>query len=1175
MSKHFTHLHLHTEYSLLDGAIRIDDLMALGKKEGWKSVGMSDHGNIFGAVRFFQEAKKAGIKPILGCEMYLTPSIYEKDAQEKYFHLIVIVQNKAGYKNLCRLMAASYQEGFYFKPRIDYDLLEKYNEGLIISTACVGGHIPTLLREGNFAEAEKWIDWGLRIFGRERFFLELMPCDIEKQKTTNDLLVEWGKKKGVDCIVTGDAHYLAEEDHEAHEVLLSIQTKHKLSDPDRMTFGEFRGYVKSAQYMLEQFPDNQDAVWRTGEIADRCTFDFETDKLFFPQYPVPEGHTTDSYFAYLCQVGLDSLIAAGRIPTEQLKNYQERLDEEVSLIIKMGYVGYFLIVGDFIQWAKRQGIPVGPGRGSAAGSLVAWALEITNVDPIKYNLLFERFLNPERVSMPDIDIDFCIERREDVINYVKDKYGHDAVCQIITFGTMMAKGVIKDVARTLGFPFQDANHLTELVPDQIKITLQEALEQAPDLKKMADTNPAVAHLLEICFKLEGVTRHASKHAAGVVISPEPLRDVLPLYIPPKTNELVAQFAMTELETIGYLKMDFLGLKNLTIIARALASIEQRHGIKIDLDALKLEDAKTLELVAAGKTSAVFQFESSGLKDVLRKLKPSRFEDLIAVNALYRPGPLGSGMVDDFIERRHGRKKTTFAFPELEPILGETYGVIVYQEQVMKIASVIAGYSLGSADILRRAMGKKKADVMAEQKKLFVAGAIAGKFDAKKAGDLFDLMAYFAGYGFNKSHSTAYALIAYQTAYLKAHYPAEFMAAVLSLETSDPDQFRFYLQETHEMGITLIAPDINRSHADFVPIDGGIIFGLRGIRNVGGTALEEIQKIRTQSPFTDLSDFCVRVDLRVVNKRTIESLIYAGAFDLLPGNRAQKIAELDTIIAQAHAQKEREATGQLDLFSLFSAPAVSSGASGPQGNGKALYTYAPREDFTVKEKLAKEKEVVGFYLSDHPLLTYKSTLGVIAYDSAEKLKLRTEEGGSEPFVVLPILIHEKKDIVTKKGDKMAFLMGEDLSGSVEVVVFPLTYKKAADLLATESEVLVLGRLSLDSPGACKIKAEAVYSLSESLWTNKIFGKARLHLTSDQCSPEYLTELKSQLEKEPKSAISLGLTIIFPDEAGERELKTPYRIVPRAELFSLYPGLKLTCEEPKRPAPASFRPQLPRE
>jgi len=1107
MSKHFTHLHLHTEYSLLDGAIRIKDLIKLAKEQEWKAAGISDHGNIFGAVKFFQEAKKANIKPILGCEMYLTPDIAIKDAKAKYHHILVIVQNKDGYQNLCRLMHLAYQEGFYFKPRIDYRALETYNKGLIISTACLGGHIPSLFRHGEDAEAEKWITWGLDVFGKERFFLELMPSDknipelsgsaqCKKQELTNKKLIAAGKKLGVDCIVTEDAHYLYEDDHEAHEVLLSVQTKHLITDPDRMTFGDFRGHIKTTQELLDAFPNQHDAIWRTGEIANRCEFDFETGKLFFPKYPVPEKYTEETFFAHLCKKGLDHLKKTGFIPADQNKHYDARLKEEVNLITNMGYVGYFLIVSDFIRWAKEHHIPVGPGRGSVAGSLVAWALQITSVDPLKYNLLFERFLNPERVSMPDIDIDFCVEKRENVINYVKDKYGHDAVCQIITFGTMMAKGVIKDVARALGFPFQDANNLTNLVPDQLKITLKECLKQEPRFGELMESKPEVKHLMQICFKLEGLTRHASKHAAGVVISPEPLKNVLPLYIPAKTDELVTQYAMTELETLGFLKMDFLGLKNLTIIDRALKAIENNHDIKLDLDKLPLDDVKTFELIAQGKTSCVFQFESSGIKEVLYKLHPSKFEDLIAVNALYRPGPLGSGMVDDFIERRHGRKRTTYQFPELEPVLGETYGVIVYQEQVMKIASVIAGYSLGAADILRRAMGKKKTNVMAEQKKQFIAGAKKRNFDAKKSEELFDLMSYFAGYGFNKSHSTAYALIAYHTAYLKANYATEFMAAVLSFETSDPDKLSFYLQEARDMGIKILPPDINTSNAYFTAIKDEIRFGLKGIKNVGSTAIELIVQERDKKPFRDLFDFCKRIDMRTVNKRIIESLVCAGAFDLAPGYRSQKMEELEKIMQLAHDEKEREKTGQMDLFGIKR-----------MNSETRAYTFSPQPEWSDREKLAKEKEMIGFYLSAHPLTAYKPLLDALPATSYKTLldTLTNTSLKQEPIVTTIGLLQDYKTIITKRGDKMAFAHFEDLSGSCEVILFPRVFKQTELLLHSFTEFIIIGNLDIGHTQQCKIKANNIIPL-EQIFEHKLIEFAELTLPYSINNNEHIEALR---------------------------------------------------------------------
>jgi DNA polymerase III subunit alpha len=1056
MDKHFTHLHLHTDYSLLDGAITIDKLIHFGKQNKFKALAMSDHGNIFGAVKFFQQAAKAGIKPILGMEAYFTEDARLKNVDNKYYHLILIVQNAQGYKNLCKLISFSYQEGFYFKPRIDYKVLEEHAEGLIVTSACLGGHIPTLLMQNNYEEADKRIDWFLRVFGEDRFYLEVQPEDQHEQKILNEKIFDISKRKGIACVAAGDCHYVSADDREAHEVMLAIQTHHKITDPDRFTFGDCRVHMRTTEEMLELFKEHEDAVWASGRIADMCDFKFETGKLFFPQFDIPQEYTQDSYFTELCQQGLQKLFDADRIAGEHSDVYRARLEEEIALIITMGFVGYFLVVSDFIQWARNNGIPVGPGRGSAAGSLVAWALQITDIDPIKYNLLFERFLNPERVSMPDIDIDFCIEGRDAVINYVRDKYGHDKVCQIITFGTMMAKGVIKDVARALGFPFEDSNALTELIPDQLKITLKEALEQEPKLKELVTNNPNVGRLFDLALRLEGITRHASKHAAGIVISPEPISAVLPVYVPPKTTDLVTQYAMTELESLGFLKMDFLGLKNLTLINRVVALIKRNHALELDITKLPLDDPKTFALVSKGDTSGVFQLESDGLKDVLRRLQPATFEDIIAVNALYRPGPLGSGMVDDFIERKHGRQKISYVFQELEPILQETYGVIVYQEQVIKIASTIAGYTLGEADILRRAMGKKKAEVMAEQKAIFVERSIKRNFDEKKAGELFDLMAYFAGYGFNKSHSAAYALIAYQTAYLKANFPAEFMACLISLEASNGEQMAFYIQEAKDMGLSILPPDINHSQVDFSVVEGKIRFGLHGIKNVGMAALENIIAERKAGPFKDLFEFCLRLDLRTCNKRVIESLTYAGAFDTLPGNRAQKFEEIAKIIDLALEKKKAARTGQLGLFQS------SVGESKDE-----LYIFQPRAEWADSIKLEKEKEIVGLYISAKPLDSYAKHLtwiGALSFQQAAQTSdlLEVICGGA--------LLHAKT-VTTKKGDKMAFLQFEDYASKAEVVVFPKLFATVEPWLDQYQVFIIKGVLDPLATQGVKIKAQA--------------------------------------------------------------------------------------------------------
>ncbi len=1082
--QHFTHLHLHSDFSLLDGAISLDKLIKFGKENNFKSLAITDHGNVFGAVKFFQKCKSAGIKPILGMEAYLTEDVSVKNVDRKYYHIILLVQNETGYKNLCKLISFAYQKGFYFKPRIDYAILKQHSEGLIVTSACLGGHIPQLLINGKDDEAVKIMDWFLDVFGRDRFYLEVQPEDQEEQKRLNAKLYEWSAKKNIELVATGDCHYVSADDREAHEVMLAIQTHDKITNPDRYTFGACRVHMRTTQEMLELFKDHPQAVWNTGKIADMCTFDFHTDKLFFPQFAVPDTYTPETYFTQECYQGLEALKERELFPIDQYDAYKGRLEIEMAIIIKMGFVEYFLVVSDFIKWARRNDVPVGPGRGSGAGSLVAWAMEITNVDPIKYNLLFERFLNPERISMPDFDIDFCIEGREKVIDYVRDKYGHDKVCQIITFGTLMAKGVIKDVARVLGFPFEDANAITNLITGQ---TLDESLEQEPRLKELIDNNPKAQHLFSIAKKLEGLTRHASKHAAGVVISPEPIDEVLPVYVPPKSTELVTQYAMTELESIGFLKMDFLGLKYLTLIKNTIAMIEQNHGVRLDMDKLPLDDPKAFQLLCAGKTSGVFQLESEGIKEVLRKLQPIYFEEIIAVNALYRPGPLGSGMVDDFIERRHGRQKVEYFFPELEPILQETYGVIVYQEQVMKIASAIAGYSLGGADMLRRAMGKKKPEEMAKQQATFLAGAQAKGFDTKKAEQLFDLMAYFAGYGFNKSHSTAYALIAYHTAYLKANYTAEFMASLISLESTHAEKMSFYLQEAKDMGLPILLPDINRSAIMFSVVNNTLLFGLQGIKNVGLAALEDIIQERQKKPFYDLLDFCKRIDLRTSNKRVIENLIYAGAFDSLPGSRAQKINELATIVDRATEHKQQIATGQMGLFQT---------ARTNDAHTQESYTFQTCTPWSDKEKLEKEKEVIGFYLSAHPLDSYKEHAQRLACTRFDTLLMQAQtlNTNQEPVIVGYGIVKSRKEITTKKGDRMAFIQLEDTSASAEIILFPRVYKQVEPWLDEHHVFVVKGNLDLASQQKCKIKALEMAPLETLLEHWSYIQALVLHLPS---------------------------------------------------------------------------------
>jgi len=1098
---HFTHLHLHTDYSLLDGAISLDDLVAFGIQNNFQALGISDHGNIFGAVKFFQKAKAARLKPILGMEAYFTEDAAIKNPDNKYYHLLLIVENEAGYKNLCKLISYAHTSGFYFKPRIDYAMLRQHAEGLIVTSACLGGHIPQLLMNDRDDEARSRAEWFLDIFGPERFYLEVQPDEQKDQKILNKKIFELSTQMGIQVVATGDCHYVNAEDRYAHEVMLAVQTRTTIADPQRFTFGDCRAHMRPAPTMLEIFQDHPEVVWNSGVIADRCSFAFDTGKLYFPHYPLPIETSSEQYFIMLCHEGLQQLINAQRITADQAPQYRKRLEEEIELIIKMGFVTYFLVVSDFIQWAKRQKIPVGPGRGSAAGSVVAWSLQITDVDPIRYNLLFERFLNPERVSMPDIDIDFCIEGRDKVITYVKERYGHDHVCQIITFGTMMAKGVVKDVARALGFPFEDSQTITELIPDQLKITLQEAIDQEPKLKQLIDNNPKVAELFSIAFRLEGLTRHASKHAAGVVITPRPVDEMLPVYIPPKTDELVTQFAMTELESLGFLKMDFLGLKNLTLIQQVVQSIEKNHGKLIDIVMLPLDDQPTFALLKQGNTSGVFQLESSGLKDVLRRLQPEKFEDVIAVNALYRPGPLNAGMVDTFIERRHGRQEITYLFPELEPILAETYGVIVYQEQVMHIASAIAGFSLGEADLLRRAMGKKKADEMAQQKERFVLRSEARQFNKTRAAELFDLMAYFAGYGFNKSHSAAYALIAYQTAYLKANYPAEFMASLISLETASPETMATYLAEARGMGIDILTPDINRSEVAFTAHHGHILFGLQGIRNVGTAALDELIKQRTNQQFSHLLDLCLRVDLRTINKRVLESLISSGALDQLPGSRAQKLAMLPTILSMATEHKHAAATGQLKLFDEMFA---SSSATAPHEQIPQQPPLPTVEEWTHATLLEREKEVLGLYLSGHPLDLYAAYVKALSTPPPSNREL------SSPLTICYGMVKALKTITTKKGDAMAFMQLEDHHSTREIVIFPKVYHRVQPWLQNFQVFAVKGQL--DPQAQSQLKLHATDLLPLELTATQGFGISEIHVVlplKNQLPHDFLTNLQTTL------------------------------------------------------------------
>src|SRR5436305_10453984 len=875
----FVHLHCHTDYSLLDGACEISKLMDLVVEQKMPAVAMTDHGNLFGAVEFYNGAKAKGVHPVIGCEVYVSQQGHKtRSDTDRYNHLVLLCENQDGYRNLIKLVSTAYLEGFYYKPRIDLDLLSQHSSGLIGMSACLRGHIPETILNEKYDDARRMAHQYGDVFGKNNFFLEVQDHHLEQDARLTPQLVRLSSETGFPLVATNDSHYLRKDDARAHEILMCIQTGKGFNDPNRMRWNTPDFYLKSRDEMMELFGELEDALDRTWEIAQRCNVTLEKVKEPFPKFEVPAEHTTDTYFEYVARQGFEK--RAGRLEAmrakgilkHDLEEYQERLDREIKMIQKMKFSGYFLIVWDFIRYAKSQGIPVGPGRGSAAGSLVGYAMAITDIDPLQYGLLFERFLNPERVSVPDIDVDFWMNRRGEVIQYVTQKYGREQVAQIITFSTLGARAAIKDVGRALELPFADVERVTKMVPNVLNISLTEAIEQEPGFGEARKKDPRVDDILNVALRLEGLARNCSVHAAGVVISPQPLKELVPLY---KTNrdEIVTQFDMNGLDKLALLKMDFLGLTTLTLIQDALRLIQKRHGVEIVPEDLPLDDPATYEVFCKGFTSGVFQFESPGMRDILRKYQPSRLEDLTALNALYRPGPIQGGMVDDFIDRKWGRKPVVYDLPELKELLEETYGVIVYQEQVMQISNRIAGYSLGDADLLRRAMGKKKLEEMVQQRDRFVKGAVERGFNQKKVEKIFDLMEQFAGYGFNKSHSAAYAYLAFVTAYLKAHYPIDFMAALLTSETGNTAKVVKYINECREMGITVLPPDVNHSDWNFTPDGDQIRFGLGAVKNLGQSAVEAIRTAREEhGPFRSIHHFCEKVDISTVNRRMIESLI---------------------------------------------------------------------------------------------------------------------------------------------------------------------------------------------------------------------------------------------------------------------------------------------------------------
>jgi DNA polymerase-3 subunit alpha len=1057
----FVHLHNHTCYSLLDGASKIPELVQQAKEQGMQALAITDHGVMYGVIEFYKEAKKAGIKPIIGCEVYVARrSRWDKVAglDDSPYHLVLLAENQEGYQNLIKLVSAAWLEGFYYKPRVDKELLRKYHKGLIALSACLAGEVPALLLEGKEEEARAAALDYQDIFGMHNFYLELQDHGLAEQRKANSALLRIARETGIPLVATNDVHYTRRNDAAIQDVMLCIQTGKTLQDQDRMRFETEEFYLKSAEEMRLLFGDYPEALANTVRIAERCQVDFKFGENHLPFYEVPQGYNADTYLEHLCQQGLRE-----RYP-QIASMHQERLAYELAIIKKMGYSSYFLIVWDFIHYAKKQGIFVGPGRGSAAGSLVSYCLGITDIDPLKYDLLFERFLNPERVSMPDIDIDFCFERRGEIIEYVVEKYGADRVAQIITFGTMAARAAIRDAGRAMNVPLALVDKVAKLVPSELGITIDRALEVSPELVQMAEEDSVVKQLLLTARALEGMPRHAGTHAAGIVISQKPLDQHLPLQ---KTAEglVSTQFDKDTVEEIGLLKMDLLGLRTLTVINNTVQLIAQSQKKQIDINRIPLDDHKTYELLSQGDTIGVFQLESSGLRAILRELKPQTFEDIVALVALYRPGPLGSGMVEDFIKRRHGEVEVKYLHPALEPILRTTYGVILYQEQVMRIASDLAGFTLGEADLLRRAMGKKKPEIIAGLRKQFVEGAVKNGVDGEVAGKIFDLMEYFAGYGFNKSHSAAYALLAYQTAYLKAHYPVEFMAALLTSVMESSDRIPFYIEECRQHKIAVLPPDVNESAESFLVSGNKIRFGLAAIKQVGHNAIQAILEERRNGRFLSLQDFCERVDLSQVNRRVLENLIKCGAFGSVPGTRAQLLEVLHLCIDQGLAWQRQKNSNQLSLFDLTSTPA----------SFKPSIPLPEIRDFSEREILQMEKETLGLYLSGHPLAEY---MGVIRGKTTHTIEDLTQATDGD-LVVLAGIITAVRRSVTKRGETMAYFTLEDLSGTVEALLFPKNLAKFNDLLKNDSPVLVKARLNLqeDKP---KIFVESISSLTNVEW-----------------------------------------------------------------------------------------------
>jgi DNA polymerase-3 subunit alpha len=1062
----FVHLHVHTEFSLLDGAIRINRLFKKASSLGMEAVAITDHGNMFGAVEFYTQATKAGIKPIIGCEAYVAPGSRKErspspDGQPNAYHLVLLVMDEAGYRNLSRLVTSGNLDGFYYHPRIDMEILREYNAGLIALSGCLKGHVPYYLRMGRREDAKEFARELASIFDHDRFYLEVMANKMPEQIDVNRSLKELAHELSLPLAATNDCHYLNNEEAEAHDILLCIQTGKSVGDPNRLRFSTNEFYFKSGTEMALDLGEFPEALDNTLNIAQRCHYEMEFGQYKYPVFQVAENLSLEEKLEKEARQGLEKRLVRkealeGPLSTELRKQYEDRLTYELKTIREMGFAGYFLIVADFIDYAGRSGIPVGPGRGSAAGSLTAYALKITDIDPIKYGLLFERFLNPGRVSMPDIDIDFCIKNRDRVIEYVSRKYGAENVSQIITFGTMKARAVIRDVGRSLNMSYAEADRIAKLIPEGLNITLDEAIEAEPQLKAMEEGTDDERRLLRISRSLEGLTRHASTHASGIVISDRPLVEYLPLFRGPN-GEVMTQYTMDQVAQLGLIKFDFLGLKTLTVIQDTLDLIKKTAGRSINLDEIEMGDDETFRLISEGKTTGVFQLESPGMKELLRNLKPGVFEDVVASVALYRPGPLGSNMVDDFIKRKHGEIKISFPLTQLEEILTQTYGVIVYQEQVMRIAQVMANYTLAEADQLRKAISKKKSDEMARQRERFLAGAARNRMDINKARHVYELMEKFGGYGFNKSHSVAYAMIAYWTAYLKAHYPVQFMAALLTEDMGSQDKTIKNIAECKEMGIPILPPDINESQVDFAVAGEGIRFGLAAVKNVGVKAVEAIVHERGGGgPFESLTDFCRRVDKSKVNKRVSEGLIQCGAFDFTGVFRSRLFGSLSDALNYSGMSED---PNQLNMFDLL-----------PPREKDTPVELKDIDEWPDDERLRREKESLGFYITGHPLDRFADVIDRFANTTTQALASVEDKS----IVRLAGLVNSMRMKRTRKGEKMAVINVEDKEGFTEVVVFPDVFSKCASVLSDDRPLLITGEAEAGD-NLVKIRAQEIIAL----------------------------------------------------------------------------------------------------